>query len=157
DFGGVGTPLAHQNLIMTREEYRFWKPRGTDSSTTFDRATIEFLRAISRVAPEVLSLLAKDVLPLYKSLYLSGIEFDREYLLSGFVLDVTCGLRTDRMPISRMADELLIDRAADDDFSRLKNAIYRWAKRFYLDGWLLDAALQTLESWNRLGTSQDLD
>jgi hypothetical protein len=42
---------------------------------------LQFLRAIKRIAPEVLSSLASDVLPLYQSVYLSGTEFDRDYLV----------------------------------------------------------------------------
>lgn len=111
-----------------------------------DRAMIEFLRAIARVAPEVLSSLSRDVLPLYKPIFSSEVEYDREFLTTVFANEITFGF-WGRMPIEDMPDKLIEDPQEGNAFRRLRSAIYRWAKRYHLDGYILDSALLTLQAW----------
>src|ERR1044071_9052276 len=107
---------------------------------------LQFLRAIKRIAPEVLSSLASDVLPLYQSVYLSGTEFERDYLISGFTNEITHGVGSaGRIPIASMPDELLLERSGGNGFFKLRIAVWRWAKLFHLDGRVLDFAMRTLK------------
>lgn len=123
-----------------------------------DLAMLQFLRAIKRIAPEVVSSLASDVLPLYQSVYLSGTEFDRDYLINSFTKEVTHGVGSaGRMPIANMPDELLIERLGGNGFFKLRMAVWRWAKLFHLDGRVLDIAMRTLKAWNQSGTTGELD
>jgi hypothetical protein len=121
-----------------------------------DRATLEFLRAVKRVAPEVLSSLGKDVLPLYQSIYSSETAFEREYLLTHFPSEVTYGLGLGRIPIASMQDEFLMD-GSGGVFLMLRCAVYRWAKHFHLNGLVLACAVETLRAWSQAGTTRHFD
>jgi hypothetical protein len=143
-----------ESIILPRIQW----VEGDKFTRSVDQAMLEFLRAIKRIAPEVLSSLASDVLPLYKSVYLSGTAFDREYLYNSFTREITYGVGpAGRMPIASMPDELLVERSDGSGFFRLRVAVYRWAKLFHLDGWVLDIAMRTLKAWYQSETTRDLD
>ena len=137
---------------------RFIWVRQDEFTRSVDLAMLEFLRAIKRIAPEVLSSLACDVFPLYQSLYQSGTAFERAHLLNYFTHEVIYGVTlAGRIPIARMTEEMLKEQSDGISFFNLRAAVYRWAKRFHLDGWILAFATETLKSWNQLGTLGDLD
>ncbi len=123
-----------------------------------DLAMLQFLRAIKRIAPEVLSSLASDVLPLYQSVYLSGAEFDRDYLINGFTNEISNGVGSaGRIPIASMPDDLLLERSGGNGFFKLRIAVWRWAKLFHLDGRVLDFAMRTLKTWNQSSAMEERD
>jgi hypothetical protein len=91
-----------------------------------------FFHAIKKIAPEVLSSLAQDVLPVYLKLYRHNEKRKQHYLMEWKYLDIS----------------QLDDRSKAGALLDLRRALYQWSNKFLLkDEWCRDAALQTLNVW----------
>jgi hypothetical protein len=142
----------------------------------------EFLRQIKRTAPQVLSELAKDALPIYRDIYPINIERKKEssnveLALFYFTLMNWRDLQSPLFPVffrelkeppnearfienefqkyPKLSDDL---KNLHEKLSNLENALRRWSERFNLtDEWCLDHALQTLAHWVSSGELENFD
>lgn len=142
----------------------------------------EFLRQIKRTTPQVLSALAKDVLPIYREIYPINVEkvesSDVELALHYFTLMYWRNLQSPLFPaffevikeppnkdrIIKNEFPISTERSANSQanlskkLSNLEKALHRWSGLFNLtDEWCLDHALQTLAQWMNPNELEKLD
>lgn len=110
--------------------------------TSRTAARDDYLEALARIKPEVLSSLDEKVLPLYAPL------FNADWSLRDTVL-------TDRRDALRFADETIqsyrhYPLELRQGVSRLNDALREWAREWWLrEVWCMDRALQTMAAWCR--------
>jgi hypothetical protein len=118
--------------------------RGLDF--TQNRARLEFLKAIRRTAPPVLTSLEQNVLPHFQALL--------ELLIFHRLRWSQIRLWTSRRGYEKENPTLV------NSLRELKQALEKWAVGWRInedEGWLYDCALSTLGHWSHFGKTGDWD